>query len=599
MVTKEQLPSGREVLALPREVKAAIDMTVALAAREFVGNSVSTFSAYIITRRNRRDDNNDDGGGGTTNRRSRKPETKTRAWHYNGGGTPLQEMSLLPRASLRAEVPTFPTPLKLVFCLHVGTSHAKSGETQLHMLKVAVLSALDYTSLVLVCVTTAAPNSEIAKWLVARGVRVVHHTPAWAPAMRRKVAKIKEAKERGSAFFNISHLYGDPDAMIGTFLRIDLPILGFLDEFVLYVDVDVMFRAEVDWGLILDEVQPTERARLVAANHFAAGKFSFSAPGEPGVPRYFSASNEMNRFETKSQGTWLNAGVMLLNMRSLRRTYEGFKDFIFANDDLNWEAGPGDQGAYKSYYRAERLMNKNNGDAVIHSNYLPERMNWKSYWPRSREASIIHFHGPKCEQDFRPYIAKGEARTEPFQELMEIGLREGDALHLCEEFEGYLNETKPRPPRPWRVKAVPLAIPFLAAKADNIAGKKDSPLRRKKGATRELHPETWKNAKKPAATKEIEQSEPPKLITYGVSPSRLIADLHIAEKKEAKGAAPTRKRKRVVIKKKRKKKKKKTAIIPLQGALQGGHHDDVVHVDDADMTDADTAYGADMLESQF
>ena len=195
----------------------------------------------------------------------------------------LQEMSLLPRASLRAEVPTFPTPLKLVFCLHVGTSHAKSGETQLHMLKVAVLSALDYTSLVLVCVTTAAPNSEIAKWLVARGVRVVHHTPAWAPAMRRKVAKIKEAKERDSAFFNISHLYGDPDAMIGTFLRIDLPILGFLDEFVLYVDVDVMFRAEVDWGLILDEVQPTERARLVAANHFAAGKFSFSAPGEPGV----------------------------------------------------------------------------------------------------------------------------------------------------------------------------------------------------------------------------------------------------------------------------------------------------------------------------
>ena len=48
MVTKEQLPSGREVLALPREVKAAIDMTVALAAREFVGNSVSTFSAFIF-----------------------------------------------------------------------------------------------------------------------------------------------------------------------------------------------------------------------------------------------------------------------------------------------------------------------------------------------------------------------------------------------------------------------------------------------------------------------------------------------------------------------------------------------------------------------
>ena len=35
--------------------------------------------------------------------------------------------------------------------------------------------------------------------------------------------------------------YGRVDAMIGTFLRLDIPVLGFVDDFVLYTDVDVLF----------------------------------------------------------------------------------------------------------------------------------------------------------------------------------------------------------------------------------------------------------------------------------------------------------------------------------------------------------------------
>jgi len=46
----------------------------------------------------------------------------------------------------------------------------------------------------------------------------------------------------------------------------------------------------------------------------------------------------------------LNAGVMLLNMRTLRDTYNDFRRFIFTGKDLNWEMGPGDQGAYMTFY---------------------------------------------------------------------------------------------------------------------------------------------------------------------------------------------------------------------------------------------------------
>lgn len=42
-----------------------------------------------------------------------------------------------------------------------------------------------------------------------------------------------------------SHLFGKHSAMVGTFLRIDVPVVGFADQHVLYTDVDVYFRADV------------------------------------------------------------------------------------------------------------------------------------------------------------------------------------------------------------------------------------------------------------------------------------------------------------------------------------------------------------------
>lgn len=51
-----------------------------------------------------------------------------------------------------------------------------------------------------------------------------------------------------------------------------------------------------------------------------------------------------------------NAGVMLLNVPAMRRSYSAFLDSTFSAENLArgftfQEMGPGDQGAYNTYYQ--------------------------------------------------------------------------------------------------------------------------------------------------------------------------------------------------------------------------------------------------------
>jgi hypothetical protein len=39
-----------------------------------------------------------------------------------------------------------------------------------------------------------------------------------------------------------SHLNADQHMIVSTFLRIDIPLLGFLDKYLLYTDADIFFR---------------------------------------------------------------------------------------------------------------------------------------------------------------------------------------------------------------------------------------------------------------------------------------------------------------------------------------------------------------------
>ena len=408
IVTKESIMGNAPPFA-SREQWAAVDSLIADAASEFVGNSVSTFSAYIMTARQRRG---------------------LRAWHYNGGGVPLHAAGFL-TPSVPMAISTFREPLKWVFQIHTGTSQMSSSFED--MVKVAVMSNRRHTSLVPVCVTTSHPLSALSRFLVSLGVRVIHHSPAWADAMRRKVLGIKRRNEMNGHEHeqDKSHLYGDPDAMIGTFMRIDLPIIGLLDDFVLYTDVDVMFKSEIDWGVLLGSA----RFPLIKrANDFTKGRWDYAPPGQPGLPLFLSASSEMSK---STRPEFLNAGVMLLNMRNLRDTYDAFKKFILSSDDLHWPEGPGDQGAYKVFYRTD--------DGTPHANFLPWTLNWKTYWEPNPEAKLIHFHGPKCKRDIEPFQRTGEVHMDVFKGILVACQKTGDCAALCREFASYLDDSASTP----------------------------------------------------------------------------------------------------------------------------------------------------------
>lgn len=126
----------------------------------------------------------------------------------------------------------------------------------------------------------------------SQGVIIVHAEPKWA---KRLLEGLKKADNLAH-----SHLYADPQMQIGTWQRIDIPILPELSqwEYVLFTDADVYFRKPIT----LD---------------------SFGLP----LPSTFGMASEMSDMFP------YNAGVMLMHLPPLQATYAGFVEFIFNNQN--------------------------------------------------------------------------------------------------------------------------------------------------------------------------------------------------------------------------------------------------------------------------
>lgn len=398
--------------AMRREWWAAVDTELSMASELFVGNSVSTFSAYILQARRKQ---------------------KKLGWHYNGGGIPLADAKILSFRTSSA-VETFPKQLKWVFTIHEGVSDMSASFK--NMLKIAVLSARKNTNLIPVCVTTSPLKSKLNQWMTSQNVRIIYHQPSWANTIETAVQRhVEKSLAQNLSGREHSHLSVDPDAMVGTFLRIDIPILGILDEFVLYTDVDVMFTGPVTWRNILPTPGMYNRAR--SSNDFARGKVQLGAANAPGLPTFFSVTSEMSKTHDSN---FMNAGVMLMNMRNLRESYESLLRFITEKaertSELDWDSGPGDQGALKEFYSTTI-----EGKRYVHASLLPFEMNWKSYWEASTNASIVHFHGPKCEMDILPYFNEGIVAVPQFEGILKRCEAMGNCLELCLDAQSFLDST--------------------------------------------------------------------------------------------------------------------------------------------------------------
>ena len=135
----------------------------------------------------------------------------------------------------------------------------------------------------------------------------------------------------------------------GTFLRIDIPKICQREniecDYYLYTDNDVIFLKNIDDILNLK-------------------------------PKYFSCAGE---FSKSFSHFGLNAGVMWVNKKQMEDDYEIFVDFIKNNLD---KFGVFDQDAYKLFYNGK----------VEELHY---KFNYKPYWDKNNDISILHFHGPK------------------------------------------------------------------------------------------------------------------------------------------------------------------------------------------------------------
>ena len=196
-------------------------------------------------------------------------------------------------------------------------------------IEVAVISAKRWTRLTPILLLDlthpTASDMEKIQWLESMGVTIHFH--------------------RAQIFTLIHAHFGDAaNIFSGHWLRCDIPILETIDRFVLYTDIDVLFRKDVG----LSDM----------------------------APRYLACAPEFERTEL----SYFNSGVMIMNVPALLKTRQRFIDevarMLTSIDPFE------DQKVFNAAYR--NVWNR-----------LPDGWNWKPYWGFDGSASIVHFHGPK------------------------------------------------------------------------------------------------------------------------------------------------------------------------------------------------------------
>ncbi|CAL1162590.1 unnamed protein product [Cladocopium goreaui] len=386
VVTKAMLGLTTDV-GEEREYWAAVDFILGRDAEWFVGNSISTFSALMMEFRARR---------------------KMPVLPYNAGKMALEEIDCI-RPNKMTLIPPVRPVIKWLFIL---PQNVEQYDVVYNMTMAAVNSALSKTRVVPVCVTTADPYSAIVVRLASMGVRIIHHTPKWTRDVNRMVERWNSVGER--SFFQ----YFRPlkaEEVIARWLRIDLPMLGLLDDFALYTDVSVVFTDDVNWMDLLGE-NHLNLARSMERKMFPGPFFNnYAPPGKLGVPRFFAVPDSKNT---------RHSGVMLMNLKNLRQSYSEFSAFVINEKQLLKIDGV-DPCSYLEFYEETSL---------------PLRVGWKPHQPENNSVSLVHFYGPNCQVDIFPYLRTGHVRFELYRGDLEMCAQERSCAQLCRQYENYLND---------------------------------------------------------------------------------------------------------------------------------------------------------------
>ena len=129
------------------------------------------------------------------------------------------------------------------------------------------------TGLIPVCVTAMDPKTTILVQLIAMGVRMIYHPPAWLEDVEKKWGR------RARVSLNWMHW-----CQFGCMF--DIPILDLMDDFVLYTDIDELLQLFIGdlFGKICWERSTTGATGAAPAPHVREGvpKYVAVADGEFG-----------------------------------------------------------------------------------------------------------------------------------------------------------------------------------------------------------------------------------------------------------------------------------------------------------------------------
>jgi hypothetical protein len=213
--------------------------------------------------------------------------------------------------------------MKLYLCINQAGTHTDIG---LHC-KLAILSALKQTQLKPHLLYAGEPN-DFTRWIEAQGAEVIPSRPSFH-------GTLQALTEQGRYSMT----------MLGHWLRTNICLEELDDDYVLYTDVDVVFR-----------------------RHPALDQFT---------PEFFMAAPEFH----PDRWNYINSGVMLMHIPALRAEYPQFERYLISSLTEH-TYGFHDQIAYNVFFRGQW-------------DRLPVEFNWKPYWGMNDAASIVHFHGPK------------------------------------------------------------------------------------------------------------------------------------------------------------------------------------------------------------
>ena len=382
---------------------AALDLTLAQDAEWFIGNSISTFSALTMQGRAKRHQRN---------------------LPYNAGKMTLEEMNLRPK-DLTGLIPPVRKHIKWLFTLPLSVV---SQEAIYNATVAAVKSALlKAPSLIPICVTAADPYSNVVIQLVSMGVRVIYHTPTWMEKVTKMVERWNDVAEQ-TGFQYLPPL--DLGEVVAKWQRIDLPILGLLDDFILYTDTAVLFTNDVTWKDVFGDnheaLARSMQRKMFSGPFFNTYAMAYNSVKQNvpnnraskasfGVPKFFAVPNF-------PQG---HSGVMLMNLRNLREYYD-FHAALIKKEQL-FRILSSDPCSYFEVYEGTSL---------------PTNLGWKPHQPDLPNVSIVHFDGPNCQGDILPYLRKGHIQFDAHKDNLEKCAQEHRCFQLCIHYERYLRIPK-------------------------------------------------------------------------------------------------------------------------------------------------------------